>query len=45
MRSQQQQVDRLTDRLQYTRDRIAHVKMCQTELQVKLKKFELNEET
>jgi chromosome segregation ATPase len=40
MRSQQQQVDRLTDRLRETRDRIANVKMVETELQDALKKIE-----
>ena len=40
MRSQQQSVDRLADRLRGTRDRIAHVKMGQTELQDELKKME-----
>lgn len=40
MRSQQQQVDRLNDRLRETRDRIANVKMVETELQDALKKIE-----
>jgi hypothetical protein len=40
MRSQQQSVDRLADRLRGIRDRIAHVKMAQTELQDELKKME-----
>ncbi len=40
LRSQQQSVDRLADRLRGARDRIAHVKMGQTELQDELKKME-----
>ncbi|HEV2663677.1 MAG TPA: hypothetical protein VG324_02140 [Blastocatellia bacterium] len=40
MRSQQQQADRLTDRLRYTRDRIAHVKLGQIDLQGELKRSE-----
>src|SRR5262245_13433701 len=40
MRSQQQQVDRLTDRLRETRDRIAHVKLGQIDLQAELKRSE-----
>ena len=40
MRSQQQQVDRLTDRLRETRDRIANVKLGQIDLQGELKRSE-----
>src|SRR5215813_14045440 len=40
MRSQRQQVDRLTDRLRETRDRMASMKMGQTETQYELKKME-----
>ena len=40
MRSQRQQVDRLTDRLRETRDRMASMKMGQTEIQYELKKME-----
>ena len=40
MRSQQQQVDRLTERLRQTRDRIADVKLGQIDLQAELKRSE-----
>ena len=40
MRSQRQHVDRLTDRLRETRDRMASMKMGQTEIQYELKKME-----
>jgi predicted nucleic acid-binding Zn-ribbon protein len=40
MRSQQQSVDRLADRLRGIRDRIAHVEMGQTEVQDELKRIE-----
>jgi hypothetical protein len=40
MRTQRQQVDRLSDRLRGNRDQIAHLKMEQTEHQHELKKIE-----
>jgi chromosome segregation ATPase len=40
MRLQQQQMGRLTGNLRDTRDRIANVKMAQTEIQYELKKIE-----
>jgi chromosome segregation ATPase len=40
MRSQRQQVDRLTERLRDTRDRIANMKMAQIDLQGELKRIE-----
>ena len=40
MRSQQQLVDRLTDRLRETRDRVANVKLGQIDLQGELKRSE-----
>jgi multidrug efflux pump subunit AcrB len=40
MRLQQQQVGRLTETLRDTRDRMANVKMAQTEIQNELKKIE-----
>ncbi len=40
MRTQRQQVDRLSDRLRGSRDQIAHLKMEQTEHQHELKKIE-----